>query len=102
MTGLQKLWDFTLGIAVIAGTPIVSILVLVYLASKVPRDFGAAAFLMAFGMSFVAYLCACSWRRKHRRLSQHVFPWEVLTGTVAGLAFMAVYIFASATAALAD
>ncbi len=100
MTRLSKVWDFSLGVALIASAPIFSLVFLASISRYLPDSK-----LVWFGMlliSFLTYVAACIWRSKRRLLPRSFLAWEILVATVTGVLFMVVYTAAGFAAYGAD
>jgi hypothetical protein len=107
MSRLERTGDFAFGVALLAATPIFVFIGVGLIAAQVPlvqgeRFAGVVVRWALLGISFASYLFACKWRKKHRRISTSIFPWEVVTSIICGFGFMFVLVLALWAAGGAD
>lgn len=99
MNRWANLGDFIFGVALLTATPIFVFIGAVFVTARIGlfegytfTDYlGRWALL---GISFVSFLVACMWRRKHRRIADSVFPVEVIVSIICGVGFMFVLLLA--------
>ena len=104
MTRAQKIWDFLFGVALIGGAPLVAL----WAVSSV----GALAFhsvavmpvveLSAWVSSLIAFVVACVWRGKHRRLPDSLLVAEAMAAIFAAGFFMLIMAIVGYAAYRAD
>jgi hypothetical protein len=95
MSRLEHFEDFIFGVLLLAVTPILVFIATSFLASKMSLfegySFGDYVGRWAvLGVSFTGFLLACIWRKKHRRIPNSMFPFEVVTSIIFGVGFMIV------------
>ncbi len=104
---LDKCWRLFFGVAILAATPILVFVGAAFVAAQIPLLQGSsfASYLgrwAILGVSFVSFLMACMWRRKHRSSSSSLFPAEVIVSIIFGVGFMVILFLALYAAIGAD
>jgi hypothetical protein len=90
MTRAQKIWDFFLGVALISGAPLVALWAVSSVGSLAFHSVAVMPVveLSAWASSLIAFVVACFWRGKHRRLPSSLLVAEAMTAIFAAGLFM--------------
>ena len=104
MTRSQKIWDFLLGVALMSGAPLVALWAVSSVGSLAFHSVAVmpVVVLSAWASSLIAFVVACVWRGKHRRLPSSFLVAEAMSAILAAGLFMLVLAIVGYAAYRAD